>query len=257
MATNGTLINVSVASATPAGTGTVTVVGVRLRDCSNGALPVTIGTSASVAIDNLPPTVAVTTPNGGDLWIRGTSHAITWNATDNVAIAGAGVDLAFTPDSGATWTAIASGLDNVGSYLWTVPPITRTMSTLVRATVRDINGNVRQDASDAPFTLALDALGVADGSARGTMLRPPVPDPFHQQSIIAYSLARPGRVDLAVFAVDGRRVRTLDQGARDAGEFRIAWDGRGAGGERVSPGVYFVRLNAGTERFTRRVTLLE
>jgi hypothetical protein len=167
------------------------------------------------------------------------------------------VDLAFSPDSGATWTTIASGLDNTGVYSWNVPPIDRTIATWVRATVRDVNGNAGQDSSDATFTLAVASLAVGPIRAGVTTLMTPVPDPFHSSSTIGFTLARPDRVDLAVFAVDGRRIRTLDQGHYDAGEFRRVWDGRDSSGGVVPPGVYFVRLAVGSERFTARATRLE
>ncbi|MFI5370520.1 MAG: FlgD immunoglobulin-like domain containing protein [Candidatus Eisenbacteria bacterium] len=257
MATSGVLLDVQVASAASSGTGTLTIVSVRLRDCNNDPLPDSIGAAATVGIDKVPPTVAVTSPNGGEIWIQGTGHLVTWNASDDAAIAGAGVDLAFSPDSGATWTPIATGLDNVGSYLWTVPAVSLTFITAVRVTARDIHGNSAQDLSDGTFTLAVAPLGVSDASPGATTLKTPVPDPFRQSATIGFSLAHTGVVDLAVFAVDGRRVRTLDGGSRDPGEFRIVWDGRDATGQRVPPGIYFVRLAVGSERFTRRLTLLE
>jgi hypothetical protein len=246
-----------VSSAVASGTGTLTIVDVRLRDCDNNPLPAVIGSAASVTIDNTPPTVAVTSPNGGEFWLLGSSHAITWTATDNAAIAAGGVDLAFSPDSGATWTDIATGLDNTGLYTWIVPPIARTIATRVRAIVRDVNGNAGQDSSDTPFTLAVAPLAVVPTRPGVTALLPPAPDPFRHNSTIGFTLARPDRVDLAVFAVDGRRVRTLEQGPRDAGVFHLVWDGRDSGGSLVPPGVYFVRLAVGSERFTARATRLE
>ena len=54
---NGTLFNVRVASATPTGTGTITVSTVLLRDCSNGAVAATAGPAATITIDNVAPSV--------------------------------------------------------------------------------------------------------------------------------------------------------------------------------------------------------
>lgn len=41
------------------------------------------------------------------------------------------------------------------------------------------------------------------------------------------------------------------------GTARIQWDGRGQAGDRVAPGVYFVRLEAGKVREVRRLVVLE
>jgi hypothetical protein len=53
------------------------------------------------------------------------------------------------------------------------------------------------------------------------------------------------RTELAVYNVDGERVRTLVRGTVPAGEHRFLWDGRNDAGETVSPGVYFLTLEAG------------
>jgi flagellar hook assembly protein FlgD len=82
------------------------------------------------------------------------------------------------------------------------------------------------------------------------------PNPFQGSTSLGFDLAQPSRVELAIFSVDGRLVRTLVDGIREAGEYRPAWDGRDTHGSRAAPGVYYVRLLAGPKRFTRQVVLL-
>src|SRR5262249_37133666 len=55
----GTLFTVRLRSPSGSGTGTVTMQSVTLRDCSNQPVAASIGSSASVSIDNTPPTVTV------------------------------------------------------------------------------------------------------------------------------------------------------------------------------------------------------
>ncbi len=57
-----------------------------------------------------------------------------------------------------------------------------------------------------------------------------------------------GRLD--VFDVQGRHVRTLHDGPWRSVLSRVAWDGTSAGGTRVSPGVYFLRLSGPRARTT-------
>ena len=60
-----------------------------------------------------------------------------------------------------------------------------------------------------------------------------------------------------VYDLTGRRVRTLVQGARNAGPHVVVWDGRDHQGERVASGVYVYRLqSAGRER-TRQLVVLK
>ena len=70
------------------------------------------------------------------------------------------------------------------------------------------------------------------------------PNPFVGNAQVRYSLPREGRADLAVYDLQGRRVRTLAQGAAPAGEHLATWDGRDEGGGLLPSGVYLVRLTA-------------
>jgi len=83
------------------------------------------------------------------------------------------------------------------------------------------------------------------------------PNPFRQTLAIAFSLAVRGNVDLTLYSVDGRRVRTLAQGEREPGEYSLVWDGRDDGGRAVSAGVYYVHFVTPAGRFTRTVTYLK
>ena len=62
---------------------------------------------------------------------------------------------------------------------------------------------------------------------------------------------------MAVYGVDGRRVRTLVHDTREAGEYRVMWDGRGDHGEVVQAGVYYVRLTAPGSSFVRSMAYLK
>jgi hypothetical protein len=65
------------------------------------------------------------------------------------------------------------------------------------------------------------------------------------------------RVQMAIFSVDGRLVRTLI-GRRSRGRPIPSGVGRrDAHGSHAAPGVYYVRFVAGSQRFTRQVVLLQ
>lgn len=59
---------------------------------------------------------------------------------------------------------------------------------------------------------------------------------------IAFGLAQDDRVEIAVFDVSGRRVRTLAERMFKAGEHELIWDGLDDGGHRAPRGVYFTRV---------------
>ncbi|HEY6507080.1 MAG TPA: FlgD immunoglobulin-like domain containing protein [Vicinamibacterales bacterium] len=89
-----------------------------------------------------------------------------------------------------------------------------------------------------------------------TQLAPSRPNPFRQATSISFSLARGGPVEMHLYSVDGRRVRTLVDGVREPGEYTVAWDGRSDDGGPVPAGVYFLRMTTPQGRFTKTVTYL-
>lgn len=81
------------------------------------------------------------------------------------------------------------------------------------------------------------------------------PNPFNPVTGIAFTLTRPGPVTLDIFGIDGRLVRRLVDGSRDAGRHEVLWDGRAEGGAPVSSGVYFYRLETAGRSLVRRMIM--
>jgi len=82
------------------------------------------------------------------------------------------------------------------------------------------------------------------------------PNPFNPQTTLLFALAHDGPCSLAIYGLHGRRVRTLVEGVRVAGDHAVLWDGRDARGAAVASGVYFARLvSAGGSR-TERLALV-
>jgi len=65
-----------------------------------------------------------------------------------------------------------------------------------------------------------------------------------------------GPVQLAVFDVNGRRVRVLAEGRLAAGDYVQVWDRNDASGHRIARGVYFVQLRVGAAQQSRKLVLL-
>ena len=72
-----------------------------------------------------------------------------------------------------------------------------------------------------------------------------------------FSLAQRSPVELSVYSVDGRRVRTLVNEVREAGEYRMVWDGRDDRGAAVQPGMFYVRFVAAGVRANRSLVYLK
>lgn len=89
------------------------------------------------------------------------------------------------------------------------------------------------------------------------VLRQNSPNPFNPSTAIGFELPSPGAVRLAVYDVRGRWVRTLAEGAMDAGSHTATWDGRDARGVRAGSGLYFYKLDAGGNSDVRKMVLAQ
>ncbi|MDD3641945.1 MAG: FlgD immunoglobulin-like domain containing protein [Candidatus Krumholzibacteria bacterium] len=71
------------------------------------------------------------------------------------------------------------------------------------------------------------------------------PNPFNPSTRISFTLPARSRVSLRIYNVAGRLVKTLADGAMDAGSHELTWDGTDNLGAGVASGVYFYTINAG------------
>jgi len=88
-------------------------------------------------------------------------------------------------------------------------------------------------------------------------LRQNFPNPFNPVTTVRYSVGKESHVDIAVFDVGGRRVRSLVDETQVAGLYDVTWDGRDHHGAELAAGVYWIRLEAGEHRFARKAVLLK
>ncbi len=90
-----------------------------------------------------------------------------------------------------------------------------------------------------------------------TKLLPNYPNPFNPSTTLMFSLGRGSHVTLTVHDMAGRVVRTLVDGARDAGEHSVLWDGKNERGGAVATGVYFVKVTSRDGVDTQKIALIK
>ncbi|MCX5800846.1 MAG: endonuclease [Candidatus Eisenbacteria bacterium] len=88
-------------------------------------------------------------------------------------------------------------------------------------------------------------------------LGPIYPNPFNPVTVIRFAIASPGWVELRVYDVAGRPVRTLAEGVRAVGRYDVTWDGRDDIGVPVASGVYMCELRAPGRVETKKMVLLK
>lgn len=82
------------------------------------------------------------------------------------------------------------------------------------------------------------------------------PNPTRGQTTMAFSIAESNPVTLTVYDVMGRKVATVVDATLSSGTHTVTWNGRAEGGEELASGVYLVRLKAGDQVQTRRLTIV-
>jgi endonuclease I len=83
------------------------------------------------------------------------------------------------------------------------------------------------------------------------------PNPFNPTTRVQLYLKQDGPVSVAMYAADGRRVRTLLNETREAGTIDLPWNGADDAGRRVPSGVYFCRMVSGQTADTQKLLLLK
>ena len=110
-----------------------------------------------------PHTLALTQPDGGEIFTAGKLETVTWTSTPEASADAGTVDLDYSLDVGASWLSISTGQPNDGSYFWSVPA-TATESARVRVVRRNRMTTTASpfptacsaDASDASFSIRVE-----------------------------------------------------------------------------------------------------
>lgn len=90
-----------------------------------------------------------------------------------------------------------------------------------------------------------------DDRSRAIELRGASPNPFRSETAVRFSIPAPARVQVRVFDVRGRLLRTLVDAQLPAGDHSAMIRAEG-----LPPGIYWVHLRAGAVSISRRLVRL-
>jgi len=108
------------------------------------------------------------------------------------------------------------------------------------------------------YRVESDAVEIAfTPTVRETRLVKAWPNPFNPQTTIEYALSQPGRVQLKIYDLAGRLVRSMDLGHQPVGTGRVQWNGTDDRDRVVSSGTYLVRMVTPSKTDVLRVMLLK
>jgi hypothetical protein len=117
-----------------------------IKDTSDNSFTITSGTTT--------PSITVTAPNGGESWIQGSTHAITWTSSGDV---GSNVKMEVLKASSVVQT-LSSSTENDGTFSWTIPT-TLTTGTDYRIRITSTTHPAITDTSNAYFTITSGTTG--------------------------------------------------------------------------------------------------
>ncbi|MDP8322276.1 MAG: T9SS type A sorting domain-containing protein [Candidatus Stygibacter australis] len=83
------------------------------------------------------------------------------------------------------------------------------------------------------------------------------PNPFNPELTISFNLEAQKEVKLDIYNVKGQKVKSLAAETFRPDDYNIVWKGDDNAGNKVSSGVYYIRLQVGEEIVNRKVILMK
>jgi len=96
-----------------------------------------------------------------------------------------------------------------------------------------------------------------DNVVRKFALHQNYPNPFNPVTTIKYELAKNSNVEITVFDVMGRKIKTLVNSKQHAGDHLTVWNGTNSNGLKVTSGIYFVKMKSSSFEKIRKMTLIK
>jgi len=197
-------------------------------------------------------TFTVTSPNGGETWLVGSTHDVTWT---HVGSNSANVDIYLTTDGGSNWVTLVGATPNDDSWSWTIADLSTSYPlTQCKVWIRDTadTSTTGGDMSDNFFTI--DKTGFKKGMYAlylpACFSLDVAPNPFRNSTKISYSVKTAGNVSIKVFDITGKEIATLMNGHATVGSHSVVWK------TGAKAGVYVCKLVANNSTLIRKITVL-
>jgi flagellar hook assembly protein FlgD len=83
------------------------------------------------------------------------------------------------------------------------------------------------------------------------------PNPFNPVTTFRYNLPEDELVNITIYDIIGRQIKTLINSSQTAGYKSIQWNATNSTGQSVSAGVYLFKIQAGNFIQTKKMVLLK
>jgi len=82
------------------------------------------------------------------------------------------------------------------------------------------------------------------------------PNPFSEQLAIGFTITETSNVEVDIYSINGRIVRTITPGTLEPGQHSVVWNGTSDSGISLGQGIYFVRVCTEQGIVTEKVNLI-
>jgi len=111
------------------------------------------------------------------------------------------------------------------------------------------------------FSIDYNQTGITGADAklsdRHFILLEPTPNPFNPVTDIRFILAATTEIELSIFDITGKKVKTLVKNQLQAGEHHYRWSGKDDKGGSLSSGSYIVFLRSENETSAQKIVYLK
>jgi hypothetical protein len=190
-----------------------------------------------------PGPVHALRPSGLDLAAGGAFSQATGWTQEHIAVA----ERLQTPTRSNPWVSLDSGVNGDVYALAADGPLLYAGGCFTSAGGHDSPGVARWGEA---------ATTGASGVPGPPRLLSAWPNPFSREIRIRLASCIPASAELAVYDIHGRPVANLFGGPVNGSSDEPRWDARDAAGQRLSAGVYFLRLSTPGSVETRKILLL-
>jgi FlgD Ig-like domain len=83
------------------------------------------------------------------------------------------------------------------------------------------------------------------------------PNPFNPSTTIEYEIPQAGEVEVRIFDLNGRLVKTIEKKAQASGTYQVRWDGKNEEGLRVASGLYLYSVQYENAIYSKKMILIK
>jgi beta-glucanase (GH16 family) len=189
-------------------------------------------------------------PEGGEHFSPDSIVEVKWNSQQIGK-----VNIGFSSKGGGFWSSVQNGVDaEFGVYRWKVPEITSADYKLI---IMDQDNASLFDTSKAVFSVGvINSVDENFETSKSFSLGQNYPNPFNPSTIINYQIPNVGLVNIRIYNLLGKEVKTLVNEEKAGGEYSAVWNGKDINGNDAPSGIYFYSIHSGNFAQVKKMVLL-